>query len=126
MSAVPYPLLYLFASFKLQTKTLPYSFIDRNTFVIHSCFMNDDTVQMNLKVPADLRDLLKAAADQNHRSMTAELIARLYESLQNDPAQERTNRRLEELEARLLHLEQLMVSNRNIHSPLRGFGQKDD
>lgn len=88
--------------------------------------MNDDTVQMNLKVPADLRDLLKAAADQNHRSMTAELIARLYESLQNDPAQERTNRRLEELEARLLHLEQLMVSNRNIHSPLRGFGQKDD
>lgn len=88
--------------------------------------MSDDTVQMNLKVPADLRDLLKVAADKNHRSMTAELIARLYESLQNDPAQERTNRRLEELEARLLHLEQLMVSNRNIHGPLRGFGQKDE
>lgn len=39
-----------------------------------------DEVQANLRLPADLRDKLKAAAQQNHRSMTAEVVARLEDS----------------------------------------------
>jgi len=40
--------------------------------------MDTDTeVQTNLKIPKSLKDKLKAAAKENRRSMTAELIARL-------------------------------------------------
>ncbi len=40
--------------------------------------MDTDTeVQTNLKIPKSLKEKLKAAAKENRRSMTAELIARL-------------------------------------------------
>jgi len=43
--------------------------------------MDKDTeVQTNLKIPKSLKEKLKIAAKENHRSMTAELIARLQES----------------------------------------------
>lgn len=51
--------------------------------------MNEENVQMNLKVPASLRDKLRDAAAANHRSMTAELIARVTESFDDEPLAER-------------------------------------
>lgn len=43
--------------------------------------MDKDTeVQANLKIPKSLKDKLKAAAKENHRSMTSEVIARLEDS----------------------------------------------
>ncbi len=43
--------------------------------------MDKDTeVQTNLKIPKSLKEKLKIAAKENHRSMTAELIARLQDS----------------------------------------------
>ncbi|MDL4860810.1 Arc family DNA-binding protein [Halomonas elongata] len=44
---------------------------------------------MNLKVPASLRDKLREAADQNHRSMTAELIDRVSRSFGEEPFEDR-------------------------------------
>ena len=40
----------------------------------------DAEVQANLKIPKSLKEKLKIAAKENHRSMTAEVIARLQES----------------------------------------------
>ena len=40
----------------------------------------EEEVQANLKFPKSLKDKLKAAAKENHRSMTAEVVARLEES----------------------------------------------
>lgn len=37
----------------------------------------EEEVQANLKFPKSLKDKLKAAAKENHRSMTAEVVARL-------------------------------------------------
>ena len=36
--------------------------------------------QVNLRMPADLKDRLDAAAEENKRSLTAEVVARLEES----------------------------------------------
>lgn len=45
--------------------------------------------QYKLRMPADLRDKLKKAAKENHRSMNAEMVARLQESFQPDVQQHR-------------------------------------
>lgn len=63
--------------------------------------MNEETVQMNLKVPASLRDQLRDAAAANHRSMTAELISRVSMSFEYDTPIDRVNT----LEARIFQLE---------------------
>lgn len=43
--------------------------------------MDTDTeVQANLKIPKPLKEKLKIAAKENHRSMTAEVVARLQDS----------------------------------------------
>lgn len=56
-------------------------FIACNSKMLHFRAMKSrDEVQANLRLPADLRDKLKAAAQQNHRSMTAEVVARLEDS----------------------------------------------
>lgn len=45
--------------------------------------MDTDTeVQANLKIPKSLKEKLKEAAKENHRSMTAEVVARLQESFE--------------------------------------------
>ncbi len=44
----------------------------------------EEEVQANLKFPKSLKDKLKAAAKENHRSMTAEVVARLQQSFQED------------------------------------------
>ena len=63
--------------------------------------MSEENVQMNLKVPSSLRDKLRDAAAANHRSMTAELIARVTESFDDEPLAERVG----ELEERVDMLE---------------------
>lgn len=73
----------------LHTNRLAYCFIGRNTSLLYSCCMNEETVQMNLKVPASLRDKLREAADKNHRSMTAELVARVSQSFDDEPMEDR-------------------------------------
>lgn len=50
--------------------------------------MRRDDVQANLKIPRELRDRLKKVADQNRRSMTAEIVARLEESLNRQQFEE--------------------------------------
>lgn len=42
---------------------------------------HDTHTQYKLRMPPDLRDRLKQAAEGNHRSMNAEIVARLEESL---------------------------------------------
>lgn len=37
--------------------------------------------QLNFRIPSELRDKLEAAAKENNRSLTGELIARLEQSL---------------------------------------------
>ncbi|MDW7746743.1 Arc family DNA-binding protein [Halomonas sp.] len=45
-------------------------------FIFHDMKIEEE-VQANLKFPKSLKDKLKAAAKENHRSMTAEVVARL-------------------------------------------------
>lgn len=42
--------------------------------------------QLNFRIPAELRDKLDAAARENNRSLTGELIARLERTFSNEPA----------------------------------------
>ncbi|TDX29086.1 Arc-like DNA binding dprotein [Modicisalibacter xianhensis] len=42
--------------------------------------MRENEAQFNLRVPSNLRDLVKEAAKRNNRSQTAEVVARLEES----------------------------------------------
>ncbi|VWB80415.1 Arc domain-containing protein [Burkholderia lata] len=46
--------------------------------------MTSDDLQTNLRLPADLKAKLKQIADANNRSMNAEVVARLEESLERD------------------------------------------
>lgn len=45
---------------------------------------NDTEVQTNLKIPKSLKEKLKTAAKENRRSMTAELVARLESTFEED------------------------------------------
>lgn len=52
-----------------------------NTQLVHYLGMDNRTdPQYKLRMPADLRDRLKDAAQENHRTMNAEMVARLQES----------------------------------------------
>ncbi|OAJ61494.1 hypothetical protein A6V36_24285 [Paraburkholderia ginsengiterrae] len=42
--------------------------------------MTSEDIQTNLRLPADLKERLKQAADASNRSMNAEVVARLEES----------------------------------------------
>jgi len=44
--------------------------------------MAREDIQTNLRIPLDLKKRLESAAGENHRSMTAEVIARLEQSLE--------------------------------------------
>lgn len=46
-------------------------------------FPSDDVDRMMVRFPAGMRNRLKAAADTNKRSMNAEIVARLQNSLEN-------------------------------------------
>jgi hypothetical protein len=69
----------LIASFAIEAK----NFIACKGKMLHFCFMDTDTeVQANLKIPKSLKEKLKIAAKENHRSMTAEVVARLQGSFE--------------------------------------------
>jgi hypothetical protein len=42
--------------------------------------MTSEDIQTNLRLPADLKERLREAADNSNRSMNAEVVARLEES----------------------------------------------
>jgi hypothetical protein len=42
--------------------------------------------QLNFRIPVELRDKLDAAARENNRSLTGELIARLERTFSDEPA----------------------------------------
>ena len=83
---------------------LAHCFIGSNTLLLYFCCMNEETVQLNLKVPASLRDQLRDAAAANHRSMTAELISRVSMSFEYDTPIDRVNT----LETRIFELEMFL------------------
>lgn len=46
--------------------------------------MSREDLHFRLRIPEDLKKKVKEAADKNHRSMTAEIVARLKESFPPD------------------------------------------
>ena len=61
-------------------KTPPWSIV--NTTVVHdNVAMTREDPQMKLRLPADLKDQLAALAEANGRSLNAEVVVRLEESL---------------------------------------------
>lgn len=57
-----------------------------STHVVHYwCMTTHDThVQYKLRMPPELRESLRDAAEKNHRSVNAEIVARLVESFQDE------------------------------------------
>ena len=51
-----------------------------NYYVRHLCGMSRDDLHFRLRIPEDLKSQVEAAARENHRSMTAEIVARLTAS----------------------------------------------
>ena len=45
---------------------------------------HDTHTQYKLRMPPELRDKLKGASEENHRSMNAEILARLQESFDEE------------------------------------------
>ena len=61
-------------------KAPPWSIV--NTTVVHdNVDMTREDPQMKLRLPADLKDQLAALAEANGRSLNAEVVVRLEESL---------------------------------------------
>lgn len=50
--------------------------------------MADDTYRSQFRLPYDLYERLKAEADKKHRSLNAEIVARLQESLEVEPRED--------------------------------------
>lgn len=50
--------------------------------------MADDTYRSQFRLPYDLYERLKDSADKNHRSLNAELVARLHESFDSSSSGE--------------------------------------
>lgn len=66
--------------------------------------------QLNFRIPAELRDKLEAAAKENNRSLTGELIARLDQSFDTrdaDIAQGTAEAMLKSLKMTITHAENL-------------------
>lgn len=62
-------------------KAPPWSIV--NTTVVHdNVSMTREDPQMKLRLPADLKDQLAALAEANGRSLNAEVVIRLEESLE--------------------------------------------
>lgn len=66
--------------------------------------------QLNFRIPVELRDKLEAAARENNRSLTGELIARLHQSFDTrdtDLAQDTASAMLKSLSMTITHAENL-------------------
>lgn len=62
----------------------PRWFIEVNTTVVHRLDMTRADPQMKIRMPPDLHDRIAELAKTNKRSMNAEIIARLQNSIQSD------------------------------------------
>lgn len=82
-------------------QTYPMGPLLSNTHMVHYSGMdNRIEPQYKLRMPAELRDKLKKAAKENHRSMNAEMVARLQESFEMGGT--KTSESDRELEDRLI------------------------
>ncbi|WP_311769730.1 Arc family DNA-binding protein [Burkholderia sp. Bp9090] len=57
--------------------------IVNTTVVHHNQPMTREDPQMKLRLPAELKDVLTAAAQENNRSLNAEVVKRLEDSVTN-------------------------------------------
>ena len=62
----------------------PRQFIANTTVIHHNFAMTREDPQMKLRLPADLKERLAALAAQDGRSLNAELVKRLEESLEGE------------------------------------------
>ena len=67
----------------------------------HTCGMSRDDLHFRLRIPAPLKEKIEAAAADNHRSMTAEIISRLEASFNEDQSLSDHEERLRLLEERI-------------------------
>ena len=66
--------------------------------VRHWCGMSRDDLHFRLRIPADLKDRVQAAAETNKRSMTAEIVAALEKEYPPSVALEEVARTIRLLE----------------------------
>lgn len=59
-------------------------YLDRNSSVLHISRMRKDDPQINLRIPPALKERIQQAAKTNHRTQTAEILARLQESFDEE------------------------------------------
>lgn len=59
-------------------------FIAVNSTVLYSCRMARDDPQVNIRMPERVKSALEEAARDNGRSLTAEIVHRLQETLEMD------------------------------------------
>jgi hypothetical protein len=62
-------------------------------------------LQVNFRMPASLKAMLEAAAKENHRSLTAELIARLEASFRHNELVEETATASDAVVERSIHVQ---------------------
>lgn len=68
-------------------------------------------VQFKLNMPAKLRERLGDAADKSGRSLTAEVLARLEKSFENDEEWENALQNIDELFAKMDKLEAMVTDH---------------
>ena len=66
--------------------------IASRTFFVHSLAMSDiERVQYKFMMPVHMKEALEEAAHDNRRSLSAEIISRLYQTLDMDETGHETN-----------------------------------
>ncbi|WP_100080383.1 Arc family DNA-binding protein [Pleomorphomonas carboxyditropha] len=67
--------------------------------------MARDDLQVNVRIPADLKAALEAKANSNYRSLTGEIVARLWRTLEEDDLLNAVAGDVEDLKERVKNLE---------------------
>jgi hypothetical protein len=67
--------------------------------------MAQNDVQVNFRMPADLKAALEAKANASYRSLTGEIVARLRRTLEEDDLLNAVAGQVEELQERVKNLE---------------------
>ncbi|MBB2775722.1 UNVERIFIED_ORG: hypothetical protein HNP28_001010 [Comamonas terrigena] len=79
--------------------------------------MSREDPQMKIRLPADLKDQIEAAAKDSGRSMNAEIVARLEESLKHSGAQKGAE--FAGVLNRLLDAENLQITENGVRLTLK-------
>lgn len=74
--------------------------------------MAREDLHFRLRIPEELKVRVEASAEVNNRSMTAEIVSRLAESLDNDARLRLANASIQDLRGRLAYQEGLNASFR--------------